>query len=245
MAFFDLSLGALMALLATSLGAFVVLFLGGISRKGSSVMLAFAAGVMAYSAVEMLGQSHRSAGDAAMLLGFLAGLALVMIGERALPHIHRHIRKKDLADSKKKAMLIAGTITIHNLPEGFAIATAFAASTPLGWFVTTSIALQDIPEGTLVSAPLKHYGMSNRSSIFFGVLSGAVEAAAAVLGYLFLSSFSGLIPFALAFSGGAMAYVVLVELMPDAMEDGMERLATLSFAGGAAVAFVLASLLAV
>jgi len=245
LALFDLALGALTVLLATSAGSFAVLFLKGVGRKGNSAMLAFAAGVMAYSAVEMLNQSHHSSGDIVMLAGFLAGIVAIYLGERALPHIHRHIRKKDLADEKKKALLIAGTITIHNLPEGFAIATAFAASTPLGWFVTTSIALQDIPEGTLVSAPLNYYGMSSGRSIFYGIFSGVAEAAAAVLGYLFLSSFSALVPGALAFSAGAMIYVVFVELMPDAMENRMERLAALCFIAGAAVAFAIASLLAV
>lgn len=244
MALIDLALGALTVLLATSAGSLAVLFLKGVGRRGNSAMLAFAAGVMAYSAVEMLNQSHHS-GDIVMLAGFLAGFVAIFLGERALPHIHRHIRKKDLADEKKKALLIAGTITIHNLPEGFAIATAFAASTPLGWFVTTSIALQDIPEGTLVSAPLNYYGMSSGRSIFYGIFSGVAEAAAAILGYLFLSSFSSLVPGALAFSAGAMLYVVFVELMPDAMENRMERLAALCFITGAAVAFAIASLLAV
>jgi ZIP family zinc transporter len=241
----DLGLGALTVLLATSAGAFAVLFLKGVGRRGNSAMLAFAAGVMAYSAVEMLNQSHHSAGDIVMLIGFLIGIIAIFLGERALPHIHRHIKKKDIADEKKKALLIAGTITIHNLPEGFAIATAFAASTPLGWFVTTSIALQDIPEGALVSAPLSYYGMGKERSIFYGIFSGVAEAAAAVLGYLFLSSFSGLVPGALAFSAGAMIYVVFVELMPDAMDKGMERLAALCFISGAAVAFAIATLLAV
>jgi ZIP family zinc transporter len=245
MAFTDLALGALAVLLATSAGSFAVLFLKGIGRRGSSSMLSFAAGIMAYSAVEMLGQSHNSAGDAVMLAGFLIGLMVIMACERIIPHIHHHIRKKELADEKKKAVLIAGTITLHNLPEGFAIATAFAASNPLGWFVTSSIALQDVPEGALVSAPLNIYGMSNRWSVAFGVLSGVAEAGAAVLGFIFLSYFASLVPFALAFSAGAMIYVVFVELMPDAVEGGMERNAALFFVAGAAIAFVMASMLSV
>jgi ZIP family zinc transporter len=245
LAFTDLALGALTVLVATSAGSFTILLFKGISDKGKAAMLALAAGIMTYSAVEMLGQSHQRGGDLAMLVGFLVGLGALFISERALPHIHRHIRKEELGDEKKKAVLIAGTISIHNIPEGCAIATAFAASNPLGWFVTSSIALQDVPEGALVSAPLNAYGMSNRRSILFGVFSGVAEAAAAIAGFLFLSVFSNLVPIALAFSAGAMVYVVLVELMPDAMGEGMERLATVFFIGGAALAFALASLLSV
>jgi ZIP family zinc transporter len=245
LAFLDLALGALVVFLATSAGSFAVLFLKGIGRRSNSAMLAFASGVMGYSALEMLGQSHAAGGDLVVLGGFASGIAALMASERLLPHIHRHLRKSELADEKKKAAMIAGSITLHNIPEGFAVATAFAASNPLGWFVTSSIALQDIPEGALVSAPMNAYGLNTRWSVFFGVLSGAVEAGAAVLGYLFLSQFSGIVPFALALSSGAMVYVVLVEIMPDAVGDGMERLATVCFIAGAAIAFAMASVLAV
>ena len=245
MAFIDLALGAAAVLLATSAGSFATLLIKNIGERRKSAMLAFAAGVMAYSAFEMLGQSHQSAGDITMLIGFFSGIVLIMISERIIPHIHHHVKKEKIGDEKKKALLVAGTITLHNLPEGFAVATAFATSTPLGWFVTTSIALQDIPEGALVSAPLNIYGMSSRWSLFYGVFSGVAEAAAAVLGYVFLSYFSALVPYALAFSAGAMIYVILVELMPDALENGMERIGTVSFIAGAVIAFALASLLAV
>jgi len=223
----------------------VVLFFRRIDGWRYPAMLAFSAGVMAYSAVEMLTESHHSGGDMVVLAGFIAGVAALMASERLLPHIHRHIRKRDMGNPQKKAALVAGSIALHNVPEGLAIATAFASSAPLGWFVTTSIAIQDVPEGALVSAPLSAYGLGRRMSFLFGVLSGAAEAGAAIAGYIFLSFFSGLVPVSLAFSGGAMAYVIFVELMPDALENGMERVGALSFAAGAAAAFALASLLAV
>ncbi len=241
----DFALGALAVLLATSAGAAATFFFGCIDKRQYSAMLSFAAGAMAFSSVEMLLQSHRLAGDMAVAGGFVIGFLFLMASEKLLPHAHMHFTKKEITKSKKKAALIAGSISLHNVPEGFAVATAFAASGPLGWFVTTAIALQDIPEGALVSTPLACYGLEKRISVLFGVLSGAVEAAAAILGYLFLSSFSVLIPFALAFSAGAMTYVIFVEILPDALEGGMERVAALSFAVGAAITFALASLLAV
>ena len=245
MAFIDLAFGALCVFIATSIGSLLTLAIKKIEGKRYSAMLAFSAGVMIYSSVEMLNQSHQQSGDMILLLGFAAGVAVLMASEKLLPHIHWHIRKKNMANGKKKAVLIAGSIAIHNIPEGLSIATAFASSTPLGWFVTTSIALQDIPEGALVSAPLSAYGISRRSATLFGIFSGFIESASAVICYLFLGVFVNLIPGSLAFSSGAMAYVVFVELLPDAMENGMERLAAVAFLVGAAVAFLIASVLAI
>ena len=171
---------------------------------------------MGFSVVEMFLKAHSLSGDLPTLLGFLAGLISILLFERWLPHIHLAIRKKEMSNSKKKAALVAGTISIHNIPEGFAIASAFAQSNPLGFLITLSIALQDIPEGLLVSTPLACYGVERKKSIFFGLFSGFVEAASAIVAFIFLSFVSSVIPFALAFSAGAMAYVVLVELLPDA-----------------------------
>jgi ZIP family zinc transporter len=239
----DYVLGALVLLLATSAGACAAFFLNCMEKRKYAVMLAFAAGAMAFSAMEMLSEAHGSAGDATVAGGFVAGFIILMMIERLLPHVHLHITKKEITKSRKKAALIAGTISLHNVPEGLAVATAFAASGPLGWFVATAIALQDVPEGALVSTPLACYGLNRNVSVLFGVFSGAVEAVAAIVGYLFLSAFSSLVPAALAFSAGAMAYVILVEILPDALESGMERLAALGFVAGVAATAMLAGML--
>lgn len=241
----DFVLAALVVFLATSAGAAAAAFLGCMEKGRYAALLAFAAGAMAYSAAEMLLQSHGLADDLTLAGGFLAGFVFLMAMEKLLPHAHRHITKRELEKSKKKSALIAGAIAIHNIPEGFAIATAFAASGPFGWFVTGAMALQDIPEGALASTPLACHGMGKGRAAMFGVFSGLVEGAAAVLGYLFLSSFLPLIPAALAFSAGAMIYVIFVEVLPDAMERGGERIAAAGFAAGALATFALASLLGV
>ena len=245
MDYYEVALGALAVLLATSVGSLAILPFKRIEGSLYSIMLAFSAGVMAYSSVEMLSESHFFAGDIIVLVGFISGLLALLVAERLFPHIHRHMGNEELTDSKKKAAIVVGTIALHNVPEGLAVATAFAASGPLGWFVTTSIAIQDVPEGMMISAPLAAYGISRRWSIFSGIFSGIAEAIAVIIGYAFLSSFSGLIPVALAFSAGAMIYVVFVELLPDAIKNGMERVAAFSFVSGAAIAFLIASLLAV
>jgi ZIP family zinc transporter len=241
----DIVLASLAVLVATSAGATAAFFFGCVDRRKYSVLLAFSAGAMAFTALEMLSKSHALAGDIAVGGGFASGLLFLLAAEKILPHAHMHFRKKEIAESKKKAALISGAITIHNVPEGLVIATAFAASGPLGWFATAAIALQDVPEGALVSTPLSCYGIDKRRAVLFGVLSGAVEAAAAIIGYAFLSLFASIIPGALAFSAGAMAYVVFVEIMPDAWGNGMERVAVVSFAAGAAATFAMAGLLGV
>jgi ZIP family zinc transporter len=239
----EVLLGALVVLLATSAGALSVFFIGCADGRKNAMMLAFSAGAMAFSVVEMLSESHRTAGDAALLAGFSVGVAALMVSEKMIPHVHMHIRKKEIEKSKKKALMIGGAIAIHNIPEGLAIATAFASSTPLGWLVTSVIAIQDAPEGALISAPLACYGMSRTKAALFGILSGVVEAAAAVSGFFFLRAFSGIVPGALAFSAGAMSYVILVELIPDAMDNGNQRIAATSFIIGAAIAFGISFLL--
>jgi ZIP family zinc transporter len=190
----------------------------------------------------MIAESHAMSTNSVTFSGIFLGLFVFLILEKLLPHVHLVIRKKQMSDSKKKAALVAGTVTIHNIPEGFAIASAFAGSSPLGWLVTTSIALQDIPEGLMISTPLACYGLDTRRCFGWGAFSGVVEFVAAVVGYLFLSTVKGVTPFALSFSAGAMSYVVLFELLPDAF-NGNRHIAAISFIAGIAVAFGLATLL--
>ena len=143
---------------------------------------------------------------------------------------------------KRKAALLAGTIILHNIPEGFAIAAAFAASSSLGWLVATSIAMQDIPEGLIVAVPLACYGLSRYRSFLWGVFSGLVELIAALAGFFVLHSVSAAMPYALGFSSGAMLYVVVFELLPDALQSEQRSLVASSFLLGAAIAYALSML---
>jgi len=244
MAFFDVLLGATAVFLATFFGSALIYAFKKIGRTGYAVLLSFSAGVMAFSAMEMIGQSHPYVSDAVIAVGVLSGLLALYASDRILPHVHARIRGHEISASKKKAAMIAGAITMHNVPEGLAIASAFAGSVPLGWLVTLSMAIQDIPEGFMISAPLACYGVEKRRCLNFGLLSAAVEAGAAIIGYIFLSIFTPLVPFGLAFAAGAMLYVIFAELLPDAFGERQERIAALSFAAGAAVAFGIASALA-
>lgn len=242
MDFTNLLMGAGMVFLATCTGAAGVLVFKRIDCRVYSAIIAFCAGVMVFSALEMVIQSYSSAGQAATFASLIAGMLAFLAVEKLLPHAHIMLKKKEITNSKKKVALIAGTITLHNVPEGFAIASAFASSSPLGWLVTTSMALQDIPEGAVVSVPIACYGATTRRSFLLGVFSGAVEAAAAVFGFVFLSAVTALIPFALAFSGGAMAYVAFFELLPDAAKGAPARSVALWSIAGIAAAFCMATL---
>lgn len=241
----DIFIAAFAVLVATSAGAALILFFGCMDGKRNAAMLAFAAGAMAFSSIEMLSESHKATDEMTMLAGLGLGILALMLSEKTLPHIHHHMTKRELEQSGKKIVLVGGAIAIHNIPEGLAIATAFASSGPLGWFVTATLALQDIPEGMLIAAPLACYGMKKGKAVFFGMLSGAAEAAAAVLGFHFIMGIAPLVPLALAFSAGAMGYVVMVELLPDAFSRGNERLAAICFIAGAALSFGIAAVLSV
>lgn len=241
MAFVDAALGALLVFLATAFGSLVVFFVDCLDRRTYSVLLSFAAGVMLFSSIEMFESARQSFGGLLAVVCLLFGAIVFIALDKLLPHLHLQ-RKTNLAGNKNGA-LIAGAVTLHNIPEGIAIGSAFASSSPLGWFVAFSMALQDIPEGLSVSAPLACFGMQKRKSIWFGILSGLVEAVSALVGYCLLVVVSWVVPFGLAISAGAMLCVVFVELLPDAFCHGFKRISAFSLLAGFSLAFGLASLL--
>jgi ZIP family zinc transporter len=248
MGILDVFLGALLAFAATAAGAAGLLLMKNLSQRGHLLIISFSAGVMLYSAADMLAQSFWMGGPALAFCGLLLGGAALFALEKLLPHAHALVSGKGhsgLSHQGRRAALIAGTITLHNIPEGFAIASAFAASGPLGWLISVSIAMQDLLEGLVVSAPLAAYGVSRKNSVFWGVFSGAVEGAAAVGGYFVIAATAALTPAALGFSAGAMAFVTLFELLPDAFSCKDRKLPAAALVAGIAAAFAIATLLAV
>jgi len=237
MDFIELFLGACTVLLATTLGAAGVLAFKHIGKHFYATVVSFCAGVMAFSALEMIDESHALAGHRVALAGLIVGMTVFIIVDKLLPHAHMILTGTEMPCAKRKVALLVGTITIHNIPEGFAVASAFATSSSLGWLVTLSIALQDIPEGLIVSAPVACYGVTTQRSFLWGVFSGVVEFAAAIGGFLFLRVVTGATPLALGFSGGAMTYVILSELLPDAMQAESHYVALAAFIAGLAAAY--------
>ncbi len=244
----DVFFGAMLAFAATAAGAAGLFLIKKLGRREHLAIIAFSSGVMLFSAGEMLLQAYALLGLWRVIGSFLLGGAVLFAMERLIPHAHAFVKGKKapgMSEEGKKALLVGGTITLHNIPEGFAIAAAFAASSPLGWLVSVSMAVQDFPEGLIVSAPLAAYGISKKQSVFWGVFSGAVEAGAAIVGFFLIAATTTLTPVALAFSAGAMAFVTLFELLPDAFSCKDRRLPIIALALGLAAACAIAALLAV
>ena len=238
----DVVLGALTVALATALGAGAVFLLKRITAGLHATIVAGCAGMMAFCSIEMVIEAHALAGHRIAFVSLLVGLAGFALLDRLLPHAHLALAGADMPPVKRKAVMLIGAMTLHNIPEGFAVAAAFADSSSLGWLVTLCIALQDIPEGFLVAAPVACYGAPARRCFLWGLLSGLVEAAAAMGGFLFLRAVKAMTPAGLGFSAGAMAYVTFFELLPDALTAGRRRKALAAFIAGFAIACGLAAL---
>lgn len=240
----------------TAAGASFVFFTGKTNQKLFDSMLAFAGGVMIAAsfwsllqpAIEMSGNQNLPSFVPAAI-GFLAGGFFLLMVDRILPMIDENLYFRDIKDKKAKhrtAMLVF-SLTLHNIPEGLAVGVAFGALA--ADFSTASlsgalalgigIGIQNIPEGTAVSMPLRRDGMSRRRSFFYGQFSGMVEPLAAVTGALAVVFIQPLLPYALSFAAGAMIFVVAKEVIPGSQEQGNVQLASMSLMIGFTVMMVL------
>jgi ZIP family zinc transporter len=220
--------------LCTALGsAFVFFFKKEIKEDFQRIFLGFAAGVMIAAsvwsllipAVEMAEQQG-GIGWLPAAGGFAVGVLFLFLLDNLLPHLHPNSDKPEGLPSKlHRTTMLVLAITLHNIPEGMAVGLTFGM-VALGGDVSTSVAaafalalgigLQNIPEGAAVSLPLKSEGFSRKKAFVYGALSGIVEPIAAVLGVLLIGFLSGIMPWLLAFAAGAMIYVVVEELIPEA-----------------------------
>ena len=234
----------------TALGAALVLFARRTHPLVMDALLAFGAGVMLASAyfsllapaIELadgLGQQPWLVGAA----GFLAGGGLLLLADQVM-----QARPEALpAGSKRRCILLVSSITLHNIPEGLAIGVSFGAlaagfspaAATAAWMLAIGIALQNFPEGAAVSLPLRREGMSRRRAFFFGQLSGAVEPLSALFGCLLAVRVQGILPFLLAFAAGAMAVVVIGELIPESQRGLRPSLMSLATLAGFTVMMIL------
>ncbi|MDD5603726.1 MAG: ZIP family metal transporter [Eubacteriales bacterium] len=224
----------------TALGAGLVFFFRSINRKVLNAMLGFAAGVMiAASFWSLLAPAIEMAEEAGgavpawltAAIGFISGGAFLYIVDRLLPHLHLGLDKsksEGIKTSWQRSILLVMAITLHNIPEGLAVGVAFgaaasglpAASVAGALALAIGIGLQNFPEGAAVSIPLRREGFSRLKAFAYGQASGIVEPFAGVLGAVAVMSMRPILPYALAFAAGAMIYVVVEELIPEAQQAG-------------------------
>jgi ZIP family zinc transporter len=237
----------------TAVGAALVFVVRDLSRKLLDTALGFTAGVMtAASFWSLLAPAIELSEEMGLipwlppLLGFLAGAAFLRVADRILPHLHLFAPKQEaegIPTKWGKNRLFVLAITLHNIPEGLAVGVAFGA-VAAGYEAATlagavalaiGIGLQNCPEGTAISVPLRAEGMSRVRSWWYGQLSAVVEPVAAVLGASMVVAMRPVLPYALAFAAGAMIFVVVEEVVPESQSGGNADRATL----GAIVGFAL------
>ncbi len=216
----------------TALGAALVFFFKTINKTVLDGMLGFASGVMiAASFWSLLAPGIELAEELTTrpwipaATGFLSGGAFLWLVDKLLPHAHPSFQNSEgIKTSWQRSILLVLAITIHNIPEGLAVGVAFGAvavgipSATLGGAValTIGIGIQNFPEGTSVSVPLRREGMSRLKSFWYGQLSGLVEPVSGLIGVILVLTMRHILPFALSFAAGAMIYVVVEELIPEA-----------------------------
>lgn len=231
----------------TALGAALVFFFRSINKNLMDAMLGFAAGVMiAATFWSLLLPAIDMAQTLGMIpwltafLGFFGGGLLLFFGDRLFGRMERRQQQYGGFRGNKRSWLLVFSITLHNIPEGMAVGVAFGAlaygldgaTLPAACMLALGIGLQNFPEGTAVSVPLLREGYSKGRAFFYGQLSGAVEPIAGVLGALLVLTARPLLPYLLAFAGGAMIYVVVAELIPASQSNTKkERMALFTLLG--------------
>lgn len=236
---------------ATVVGAVAGLLFKRISHKFSDIVLSFAAGIMLAAAILGLVLPSLEYGGkygiAVTVAGIFAGALCLNLIDRLVPHLHRLIGTDTESHSNadlNKVLLFVMAIAIHNLPEGIAAGVGFGSGDNAGALVIAGgIALQNIPEGMVIIAPMLAAGVSPRKTFICAVFTGLIEVVGTLAGYFAVSISSAVLPFALAFAGGTMLYVISDEMIPETHAHGSERGATYALLVGFAVMLVTDTLL--
>jgi ZIP family zinc transporter len=209
----------------SALGAFAAWLPRAPSARTTASLLGFAAGVMlAASFLGLIPQAQSLAGEGGgsqILIGFLGGVGLVWLLDLVVPHEHPGASEPDHAGvslARHKGLLIALALMLHNIPEGMAVGASAvgAEGNPAVWSIVWAIALHNVVEGVLVAVPLRLSGYSARNAFLLAQVAGAAELAAGVLAAMLVGSIGSLLPAGLALAAGAMSFVVVEELLPEA-----------------------------
>lgn len=252
----NIFIGILIPFIGTTLGAaFVFLAKNDINLKIQKGLFGFASGIMMAASVWSLiipaiNKSHHMGKYAFVpaASGVFMGMAMLLLSDRIVPQVCPDSVKSGCGkEDLKKASKLVFAVTLHNIPEGVAVGVAFAGVIPNDGMLTLAgamalslgIAIQNIPEGAIVSLPLKADGYTGLKSFLYGALSGAVEPAAAGITLLASSLLSSVLPYLLSFAAGAMLYVVAAELIPEAAEGEHTDIGTIGFGIGFIIMMVL------
>ena len=235
---------------ATVLGAILGFMLKGITHKFSDVVLAFAAGVMLASAVlGLIIPSLESGGRLAFITtagGIFAGAISLNMVDRLVPHKHKYVEEGELPETlrTRRVMLFVAAIAMHNLPEGIAAGVGFGSGNiASAIFIAGGIALQNVPEGMVIISPMLSVGIKSAKTLMIAFATGLIEVIGTLIGYFAVSVASFILPFALAFAGGTMLYVISDEMIPETHAHGCERGATYSLLIGFCAMLVMDMLL--
>lgn len=249
----EIAIGLLIPFLGTLLGsAMVFLLKDEIPPKLQKLLLGFASGVMIAASVwsllipsiDMAEEQGTTATWLPAAIGFLAGMAFLLLLDSVIPHLHLNSNEPEGVKSKlKKTTMLVFAVTLHNIPEGMAVGVVFAGMMEGSSNITFAgamalsigIAIQNFPEGAIVSMPLRSAGQSRLKAFMSGTLSGIVEPIAGIITILLIQFTLPILPYLLAFAAGAMIYVVVEELIPEAQSGSHSNLATI----GVAIGFVL------
>ncbi len=236
----------------TAIGAALVYFFKQINKNLMDGMLGFAAGVMiAASFFSLIAPAITMSENLNLIpwlvvfIGFFGGGLLLFIGDKLYDTYEKKSPNKK--SNMKRSIMLVSSITLHNIPEGMAVGVAFGsviyglegATLAAAWTLALGIGLQNFPEGTAVSMPLRRDGMSRNKAFFLGQLSGIVEPIAGVIGAILVMKVRILLPFLLAFAAGAMIYVVVEELVPESQTNNKKDLMALFTLIGFSIMMIL------
>ncbi|MCI5744921.1 MAG: ZIP family metal transporter [Erysipelotrichaceae bacterium] len=249
-------IGLLIPFLGTTFGSFMVFFMKDkLNVKIEKFLLGFASGVMVAASIWSLiipslemSSSLNKFSFVPASVGFILGILFLLFLDCIIPHIHLDSKEPEgiKAQIKKTTMMVLA-VTLHNIPEGMAVGVTLAGAlannatiTLAGAFsLSIGIAIQNFPEGAIISLPLKAEGNSKRKAFTYGMLSGIVEPISGLITLLLTNAILPVLPYVLSFAAGAMIYVVVEELIPEAQSGKHSNIATI----GVAIGFVLMMIL--
>lgn len=252
----NIAIGLLIPFLGTTLGSAMVFSMKNkMNTKVQKLLLGFASGVMIAASIwSLITPSIEMAEEQGIVswipaaIGFLFGIIFLLVLDSIIPHLHLNSKKPEGIKAKlKNTTMMVLAVTLHNIPEGMAVGVVFAGVLAQNTTITLAgafalsigIAIQNFPEGAIISMPLKNEGMSKPKAFLYGTLSGIVEPIGAIITIFLTGIVTPILPYLLSFAAGAMIYVVVEELIPESQAGEHSNIGTI----GVAIGFVIMMIL--